>query len=129
MSREIALEAIGTALLEFSGVEYTPRWFEEFLLVNEDDLADAKEGRIILGCSSTPLLWVDKAMNEIDPLSRRVFRTADEDIFGEPDLLQEVILKYWDEWHEEDDRWGWSRQTVVDFFRLHTWAIIYIYVY
>lgn len=133
MSREIAIEAIWHISLCIDGktpnasdVEYTKEWIEKALEQNQDV---AIQGRLIIACGYRPFHWLIKAMEEAQEEGKVVFLTDEEDIFGKPEVLEEIILKYWEDWHREDDRWLWSQNTIKEFFKLHRWAIVYVYVY
>lgn len=133
MSREIAIEAIWHISLKIDGVtpdqsdvECSKKWIEKALDQNQDV---ALQGRLIIGCSHTAFHWIMTAMEAGQKEGMQVFVTDEDVISGRPEALEYIILKYWDEWHLQDDRWNWSKDTIKDFFKLYKWAIVYIYVY
>lgn len=133
MSREIAIEAIWHISLRIDGVtpdqsdvEYTKDWIEKALEQNQDV---ALQGRLIIGCSHTAYHWIMTAMEAGQRDGWQVFVTDEDDIYGRPEALLHIILEYWDPWHQQDERWNWSQETIKEFFKLYSWAIVYIYVY
>jgi len=133
LSREIAIEAIWHISLKIDGktpnqsdIEYTKEWIEKALDQNQ---GVELQGRLIIGCSHTAFHWIVKAMEAAQKEGKEVFLTDEEDIFGRPEALEDIILKYWDEWHAQDDRWQWSPDMIKEFFKLYNWAIVYICIY
>lgn len=142
MSREVGITAMNPNGLMLdgghvflSGVSYTKEWIEKVLDQNQDTLI---EGRLILACSYNPHGWILKAVEEVQKSAphymhmsnrKQVCITDEDDIFAAPEVLLNVILKYWEEWHSEDPRWSWSQEMIREFFNLYKWAIIYIDVY
>lgn len=130
MSREVGITAINPNGLMvdgghvfISGVNYTKEWIEKVVDQNQDVLL---EGRLIICCSYDAHGWILKAVEEAQ---EEVYITDEDDIFATPEVLLDVILKYWKEWHAEDDRWSWSQDMITEFFNQYKWAIIYIDVY
>lgn len=132
MSREVALEAVWPINLAVDGktadiryIEYTRRWFDRLFVQNQEV---EPGGRLTLGYW-TAHRWMIEGLKKVVEEGGNVFITDEENICGEPDALCRSILAYWDQWHEEDERWQWSPETIRDFFRLHQRAIVYVYVY
>ena len=142
MSREVGIMALNPVCLSVDGesvfpsrIIYTRDWIERLVDQNQEAIP---EGRLIIACSYESHRWILKAVEEAQEEAtnylhtagrKQVFVTAQGDIFGRPEILLEVVLKYWQEWHSEDPRWAWSQETIKEFFHLYQWAIIYIDVY
>lgn len=133
MSRQLALEAIWPITVTVDGktpdirhIEYTKEWFDKLLEQNQDI---EPEGRLIIGCSYRAGHWMFESMEEVQERGGNVFMTDEEHICGEPEPLCKSILENWNEWHEQDERWHWSANTITQFFELYKWAIIYVNVY
>lgn len=133
MSREVAITAISHLSLKVDGdhLKYDPvkaygkRWIEEVLKQNPDR---SVEGRLIICCSYDAAGWIVRAVKEGQARDEEIYITDEDDIYAPPGRLLQVLLWYWDQWHEEDPRWAWSKQAIVEFFNLYRWAIIYIEV-
>ena len=133
MGRQISLTALFPWLhgkrVSKDDISYTNKWFQEIL--NEYGKGDQHaviEGRLVIGCESAHQ-WILKAVEAEQQRRQPVVITDDDHIFGPPEKLLEVVLRYWCEWHAEDNRWLWHKQTIADFFEFYKWAIIYIDVY
>ena len=133
MSREVGIMAINPDSLSLDGkavfisnVRYTKDWIEKVMNQNQDA---SVEGRLIIACSYDAHRWILKAVEYAWDEAHEVCITGEDDIFADPKILLEVILKYWDEWHAEDPRWSWSKEMITEFFNRYRWAIIYIDVY
>lgn len=135
MSREVGITALNPDALSVDGkavfrskITYTKEWIEKVLEQNKD--ADAYvEGRLIIACSYDAHAWILKAVVYAWDEGHEVFITGEDDIFADPKILLEVILKYWDEWHSQDPRWSWSQEMITEFFNRYKCAVIYIDVY
>lgn len=132
MGREVVLRAI-RLWNDLDSKKWDKTELREKMLTLEEANTDPAgkiitEGYLIIGCSSTSLIWIDKASKE-HPKWWEFGTNGDEDIYAAPELLQEAILKYWKEWHKEDGRYPWSQGTIKDFFSIYSWAIIYLDVY
>ena len=130
MSTEVAIVAISHNGLRIDGehvmrsdIRYTKEWIEKALEQNQDALI---EGRLTIACSYDALRWILKAVKFGQEHGMGVFVTDGDDIFATQEILLEVILKYWNEWHAEDPRWSWSQEAIREFFHQYQWAVIYI---
>lgn len=133
MSRQVGITALNPDSLSLDGkpvfisnVRYAKEWIERVLGQSEGALL---EGRLIIGCSYNAHHWIVKAVEYALDNGHDVCITWEDDIFADPKILLEVILKYWDEWHSQDPRWAWSKDMITEFFNQYKWAIIYIDVY
>ena len=132
MSRQVGITALSANLrvdgkrIVWSRVSYTQEWVEKLLDQNQKALV---EGRLLIACSYNSHRWILKAVEYAWDQGHQIFITGEGDIFADPKVLLEVILKYWDEWHAEDDRWAWSQEMITEFFNQYKWAVIYIDVY
>lgn len=133
MGREIALTALfpwlhGDRVSE-ADIRYTSDWIQGILY--EYDQGDPRaviEGRLVLGYGAAHR-WILRAAGEAEARGEPVVMTDDEDIFAPPGKLVQAVCQYWSEWHTEDNRWLWKKQTITDFFDFYEYAIIYISVY
>ncbi len=127
MSTEVALIAVNpNSIRNLGKLEYRAKWLNS-LEHEQPAINTFPEGRLIIGCSITASLWILRALDQ--PSLGLGDCTTDEDsIYCEPEILHSAILRYWREWHEEDERWAWSRQTIQEFFDRYKYAIIYVEV-
>lgn len=133
MSRHITLTALYPWLhgnrVSKADITYTNEWIQETL--NEYDKGDQHaviEGRLVIGHGSAHR-WILRAVEDAQARGEPVVITDDEDIFGPPEKLLQIVFKHWGEWQAEGDRWLWKKQTIRDFFKFYNGAIIYIDVY
>jgi hypothetical protein len=108
-------------------VEYTVEWFDKFMehVMNGEYPV---EGKLYLGLSYAAHMQVINAIRELN-MERQIIVGDDESLFGKPEDLCKVLLHNWKKWHEEDPKYDWGEQTIINFFEFYKWAIILVYVY
>lgn len=119
MSTQIELQAWEIILREEELEDLTPytkewmdtaeKWKESNILV---------EGCLTLGYE-TAQHYILETLRELQVEGKDIFESDEDSIIATPEILKDVILRNWSDWHEADPRWLWKEETIIDFFTLY----------